>query len=104
MCDLPVVNIFDLAQRKYEKTEAKKAKQSDLTLEIKSGLKNTSIRVKSKNNSRCLLKKTDCHVSTESIYQHIWKIKRKGEFVFKSTNNWERYRKEEVKKRLQRCE
>jgi IS30 family transposase len=24
-------------------------------------------------------------VSTESIYQHIWKDKRKGEFVFKST-------------------
>jgi IS30 family transposase len=38
-------------------------------------------------------------VSTESIYQHIWKDKRK-EFVFKSTNNWKRYRKEEVKKRL----
>jgi IS30 family transposase len=34
-------------------------------------------------------------VSTESIYQHIWKDKK--EFVFKSTNNWERYRKEEVK-------
>jgi IS30 family transposase len=35
---------------------------------------------------------------SESIYQHIWKDKRKREFVFKSTNNWERYRKEEVKR------
>jgi IS30 family transposase len=48
------------------------------------------IGVCSKNGLSC--------VSTESIYQHIWKDKRKGEFVFKSTNNWERYRKEEVKK------
>jgi IS30 family transposase len=35
-------------------------------------------------------------VSTESIYQHIWKDKR--EFVFKSTNNWEKVRKRGVKK------
>jgi IS30 family transposase len=33
-------------------------------------------------------------VSPESIYQHIWKDKKEKEFVFKSTNNWKRYRKE----------
>jgi IS30 family transposase len=34
----------------------------------------------------------------QSLFINIFgKIKKKGEFVFKSTNNWERYRKEEVK-------
>jgi hypothetical protein len=43
-------------------------------------------------------------VCPQSLFINIFgKIKKeKGEFVFKSTNNWERYRKEEVKK-TQRC-
>jgi hypothetical protein len=45
--------------------------------------------------------KTDCHVSTESIYQHIWKDKKKREFVFKSQLG-KGIEKEEVKK-TQRC-
>jgi hypothetical protein len=55
-----------------KKTTKKKTQKNDLTLEIKSGLK--YIRIKSRTNSRCLLKGLSC-VSTESIYQHIWKDK-----------------------------
>jgi IS30 family transposase len=66
---------FDLAQRKYEKRQ--KANH-DLTLEIKERIKEylhqelspeQIVGVCSKNGLSC--------VSTESIYQHIWKDKKK---------------------------
>jgi IS30 family transposase len=61
------------------KNDKRSKKRNDLTLEIKSGLKNLHqelspeqiVGVCSKNGLSC--------VSTESIYQHIWKDKkRKG--------------------------
>jgi hypothetical protein len=39
----------------------------------------------------------------QSLFINIFgKIKGKGEFVFKSTNNWKRYRKKEEVKKTQR--
>jgi hypothetical protein len=68
---------FDLAQRNMKKTKGK-TKRNDLTLEIKERRIPPS-RVKSRTNSRCLLKKGLSCVSTESIYQHIWKDKKERE-------------------------
>jgi IS30 family transposase len=60
-------------------------------LKLKSGLKNTYQEL-SPEQIVGVCSKTVVMCPTESIYQHIWKDKRK-EFVFKSTNNWEKYRK-----------
>jgi hypothetical protein len=67
-----------------------KAKQNDLTLEIKERIKEYLIKLSPEQIVGVCSKRLSC-VSTESIYQHIWKIKKKErEFVFKSTNNWEK--------------
>jgi hypothetical protein len=67
-------------------------------LKLKSGLKNTYQEL-SPEQIVGVCSKTVCHVCPQSLFINIFgKIKRKGEFVFKSTNNWEKYRKEEVKK------
>jgi IS30 family transposase len=60
------------------KNDKRQNQRNDLTLEIKERIKEYQSRVKSRTNSRCLLKKGLSCVSTESIYQHIWKIKEKG--------------------------
>jgi hypothetical protein len=72
------------------KNDKGKTKRNDLTLEIKERIKEYPSRVKSRTNSRCLLEKRI--VCPQSLFINIFgKIKKKREFVFKSTNNWERY-------------
>jgi IS30 family transposase len=73
-----------------------KTKRNDLTLEIKERIKEYLHQELSPEQIVVFAQKRIMCVSTESIYQHIWKDKR--EFVFKSTNNWERYRKERSKR------
>lgn len=85
----------DLAQRKYEKRQKGKSKRNDLTLEIKDRIKKylhqelspeQIVGVCSKNGLPC--------VSTESIYQHIWKDKKdKGDLYLSLRTNGKRYRK-----------
>jgi IS30 family transposase len=75
------------------KTTKGKTKRNDLTLEIKERIKEylyqelspeQIVGVCSKNGLSC----------PQSLFINIFgKIKGKGEFVFKSTNNWKRYRK-----------
>lgn len=86
---------FDLAQRKYEKRQKDKSKRNDLTLEIKERIKEylyqelspeQIVGVCSKNGLPC--------VSTESIYQHIWKDKKeKGNLHLSLRTSGKRYRK-----------
>jgi hypothetical protein len=63
-------------------------------LKLKSGLKNQELSPE--QIVGVCSKRLSC-VSTESIYQHIWKDKKKGEFVSLRTTG-KRYRKEEVKR------
>jgi IS30 family transposase len=91
---------FDLAQRKYEKRQKGKTKRNDLTLEIKERIKEylhqelspeQIVGVCSKNGLSC--------VSTESIYQHIWKDKKeKGNLYLSLRTTGKRYRKRGSKK------
>ena len=86
---------FDLAQRKYEKRQKGKSKRNDLTLEFKERIKEylhqelspeQIVGVCSKNGLSC--------VSTESIYQHIWKDKKeKGNLHLSLRTTGKRYRK-----------
>jgi IS30 family transposase len=86
---------FDLAQRKYEKRQKDKTKRNDLTVEIKERIKEylqqelspeQIVGVCSKNGLSC--------VSTESIYQHIWKDKKdKGNLYLSLRTTGKRYRK-----------
>lgn len=86
---------FDLAQRKYEKRQKGKSKRNDLTIEIKERIKEylhqelspeQIVGVCSKNGLSC--------VSTESIYQYIWKDKKdKGNLHLSLRTTGKRYRK-----------
>jgi IS30 family transposase len=77
---------FDLAQRKYEKRQ-RQNQRNDLTLEIKERIKVPPSRVKSRTNSRCLLKKRLSCV--HRVYLSTY-LEDKRKVVFKSTNNWEK--------------
>jgi IS30 family transposase len=72
------------------KTTKEQPKESDLTLEIKERIKEYLHQELSPEQIVGVCSKGLSCVSTESIYQHIWKDKKKREFVFKSTNNWEK--------------
>jgi IS30 family transposase len=82
------------------KTTKRQNKRNDLTLEIKERIKEYPselspeqiVGVCSKNGLSC--------VSTESIYQHIWKDKRKGNLYLSLRTTGKRYRKKRKKKRL----
>ena len=94
---------FDLAQRKYEKRQKDKTKRNDLTVEIKERIKEylqqelspeQIVGVCSKNGLSC--------VSTESIYQHIWKDKKdKGNLYLSLRTTGKGIEKEEVIKILE---
>jgi IS30 family transposase len=58
------------------KTTKGKTKRNDLTLEIKERIKEYLHQELSPEQIVGVCSKTDCHVSTESIYQHIWKDKK----------------------------
>jgi IS30 family transposase len=58
-------------------TKKKKKKRNDLTLEIKERIKEYLYQELSPEQIVGVCSKTDCHVCPESIYQHIWKDKRK---------------------------
>ena len=86
---------YALAQRKYEKRQKGKSKRNDLTFEIKERIKEyldqelspeQIVGVCSKNGLAC--------VSTESIYQHIWRDKKeKGDLYLSLRTTGKRYRK-----------
>lgn len=91
---------YALAQRKYEKRQKGKSKRNDLTVEIKERIKayldqelspEQIVRVCSKNGLSC--------VSTESIYQHIWRDKKeKGDLYLSLRTTGKGIEKEEVRK------
>jgi IS30 family transposase len=72
------------------KNDKRQNKRNDLTLEIKERIKEFHQEL-SPEQIVGVCSKTDCHVCPQSLFINIFgKIKKKGEFVFKSTNNWEK--------------
>jgi IS30 family transposase len=72
------------------KNDKRQNQRNDLTLEIKERIKEFHQEL-SPEQIVGVCSKTDCHVCPQSLFINIFgKIKKKGEFVFKSTNNWEK--------------
>ena len=90
----------ELAQRKYDKRQINKPKKVYLTTEIKATIKKYLLEDLSPEQivGICLKKAIDC-VSTESIYQYIWKDKKdKGTLYLNLRSTGKRYRKRGNKK------
>lgn len=86
---------YDLAQRKYERRQRDKPKRTDLTAEIKETIKEYLHQELSPEQivGICSKQGVPC-VSTESIYQHIWKDKKEqGTLYLSLRTTGKRYRK-----------
>ena len=90
----------ELAQRKYAKRQTEKPKKVRLTTEIKTTIRNYLLEDLSPEQivGICQKKGIDC-VSTERIYQYIWKDKKdKGVLYLSLRSTGKRYRKRGNKK------
>jgi IS30 family transposase len=74
---------YALAQRKYEKRQKRKSKRNDLPSEIKERIKEYLDQELSLEQIVGVCSKNGlCCVSTESIYQHIWRNKKEKGYLY----------------------